>query len=168
MCGICGIVRSDSAAVERAPLEQMNAAITHRGPDSDGFYFAPGVGLAMRRLAIIDLQTGDQPIPNEDETVWVIQNGEIYNFPELRTELESRGHRFRTQSDTECIVHLYEEYGHDCVNTCAACLPLPFGTRARIDCCLAGTGWAKNRFITPFKTDTLFQFRASQPAQRVA
>jgi asparagine synthase (glutamine-hydrolysing) len=93
----------------------MNAAIRHRGPDSDGFYFAPGVGLGMRRLAIIDLQTGDQPIPNEDETAWVIQNGEIYNFHELRTKLERRGHHFRTRSDTECIVHLYEEYGQDCI-----------------------------------------------------
>ncbi|MEA3349560.1 MAG: asparagine synthase (glutamine-hydrolyzing), partial [Chloroflexota bacterium] len=116
MCGICGIIHPDQAPVERASLEAMNAAIVHRGPDSDGFYYHPGVGLAMRRLAIIDLHTGDQPIPNEDETIWVIQNGEIYNFPQLRANLEKRGHIFRTNTDTECIVHLYEEYGPNCVN----------------------------------------------------
>jgi asparagine synthase (glutamine-hydrolysing) len=94
----------------------MNGVIRHRGPDSDGFYVKAGVGLAMRRLAIIDLVTGDQPVSNEDESVRVVFNGEIYNFPELRPALEARGHSFRTRSDTEAIVHLYEEYGDDCVN----------------------------------------------------
>jgi len=115
MCGICGIILDKPHPVDKSTLEGMNAAIAHRGPDSDGFYFRPGVGLAMRRLAIIDLETGDQPIPNEDQTIWVVQNGEIYNFPELRAELEKRGHTFRTNTDTECIVHLYEEFGEDCV-----------------------------------------------------
>ncbi|MBM3145378.1 MAG: asparagine synthase (glutamine-hydrolyzing) [Chloroflexi bacterium] len=115
MCGICGIIHDKPQPVDRPALEGMNAALIHRGPDSDGFYIRPGVGLAMRRLAIIDLTTGDQPIPNEDETIWVVQNGEIYNFPELRADLEKRGHAFRTNTDTECIVHLYEEYGDDCV-----------------------------------------------------
>ena len=115
MCGICGISHLHNQPVEPAVLQALNAAIAHRGPDSDGFYHAPGVGLAMRRLAIIDLNTGDQPIANEDETIWIVFNGEIYNFPQLRPELERRGHHFRTNTDTEAIVHLYEEYGPDCV-----------------------------------------------------
>lgn len=115
MCGICGITHPNNQPVNRDTLAAMNAAIFHRGPDGDGFFYAPGVGLAMRRLAIIDLNTGDQPIPNEDESVWIVFNGEIFNFPALRADLEKRGHRFRTQTDTECIVHLYEEYGDDCV-----------------------------------------------------
>ena len=115
MCGICGIIHPDNQPVDRAALAAMNAAIFHRGPDGDGFFYAPGVGLAMRRLAIIDLSTGDQPIPNEDESAWIVFNGEIFNFHALRADLRKRGHRFRTQSDTECIIHLYEEYGDDCV-----------------------------------------------------
>ena len=115
MCGICGIVTGKQLSVDVEKLKGMNAAIAHRGPDSDGFYIRPGVGLAMRRLAIIDLTTGDQPISNEDETIWVIQNGEIYNFPALRSDLEQRGHQFRTNTDTECLVHLYEEYGDEFV-----------------------------------------------------
>ncbi len=115
MCGICGIIDTKPHPVDQSALEGMNAAIAHRGPDSDGFYIRPGVGLAVRRLAIIDLQTGDQPISNEDQTIWVVQNGEIYNFPELRADLEKRGHIFKTNTDTECIVHLYEEYGDECV-----------------------------------------------------
>ncbi len=116
MCGISGLVyRDPERPVEQAVLERMNAAIRHRGPDSDGFYFRPGVGLAMRRLAIVDLHTGDQPLSNEDGSVWIVFNGEIYNYPQLRPELEKRGHVFRTHSDTEAIVHLYEEHGLDCV-----------------------------------------------------
>ena len=115
MCGICGILRPDQGPIDRSLLERMNTTIIHRGPDGDGFYYAPGVGLAMRRLAIIDLNTGDQPIPNETESVWIVFNGEIFNFPELREQLQRRGHRFKTLTDTECIVHLYEEYGDDCV-----------------------------------------------------
>ncbi len=116
MCGISGLVYRDPARpVERAVLGRMNAAIRHRGPDSDGFYVKPGIGLAMRRLAIVDLQTGDQPLSNEDGSVWIVFNGEIYNYPQLRPELEKRGHVFRTHSDTEAIVHLYEEHGLDCV-----------------------------------------------------
>jgi asparagine synthase (glutamine-hydrolysing) len=115
MCGICGIVGSDQDNVDRNLLERMNQAIVHRGPDGEGFYVASGVGLAMRRLAIIDLNTGDQPIPNENNTVWIVFNGEIFNFPELRKKLEEKGHRFQTQTDTECIIHLYEEFGDDCV-----------------------------------------------------
>ena len=110
MCGICGIA-GPGADVEA--VRRMNARLVHRGPDSDGEFAADGVALAMRRLSIIDLEHGDQPIANEDGTVTVVQNGEIYNYRELRRELEGRGHRFRTASDTEVLVHLYEEHGED-------------------------------------------------------
>jgi asparagine synthase (glutamine-hydrolysing) len=94
----------------------MCRAITHRGPDDEGFHFEPGVGLGMRRLSIIDLDSGRQPVSNEDGSVWVVFNGEIYNFKELRRDLQGRGHVFSTRSDTETIVHLYEEYGSRCVD----------------------------------------------------
>jgi len=97
-------------------LERMNAVIHHRGPNSEGFYVNGATGLAVRRLAIIDLVTGDQPICNEDSTVWIVFNGEIYNYLELRSRLETKGHVFRTNSDTEVVVHLYEDYGPDCVD----------------------------------------------------
>src|SRR5438309_2244495 len=93
----------------------MCRTIVHRGPDDEGVYAQGPVGLGMRRLSIIDLAGGKQPIHNEDRTIWVVFNGEIYNFPELRTQLENRGHQFYTHSDTEVIVHLYEEMGRDCV-----------------------------------------------------
>jgi asparagine synthase (glutamine-hydrolysing) len=93
----------------------MCDAMVHRGPDDDGYYVAPGIGLGMRRLSIIDLATGRQPVHNEDRTVWVVFNGEIYNFRELRSVLERRGHRFYTDTDTEVIVHLYEQFGDACV-----------------------------------------------------
>src|SRR5437016_6307287 len=116
MCGICGIFHRDRARrVERDTLAEMNQRIVHRGPDDDGFLVEGNVGLAMRRLSIIDIETGHQPISNEDENVWIVYNGEIYNHQELRVDLERRGHRYRTKSDTETIVHLYEEYGRDCV-----------------------------------------------------
>jgi asparagine synthase (glutamine-hydrolysing) len=119
MCGICGIVERHGP-IDQQALRRMTAAIRHRGPDDEGFYFASeegsvGVGLGFRRLSIIDLVTGNQPIPNEDGTVRVVFNGEIYNYRELRSGLESRGHRFATGSDTEVIVHLYEELGPRCV-----------------------------------------------------
>jgi asparagine synthase (glutamine-hydrolysing) len=110
VCGICGIA-SANGAVDPARLEAMSATLIHRGPDSDGMLVDGPVGLAARRLAIIDLQTGDQPISNEDGAVHVIQNGEIYNYRELRADLERAGHRFSTTGDTEVIVHLYEEHG---------------------------------------------------------
>jgi asparagine synthase (glutamine-hydrolysing) len=111
MCGICGIAQLDGSRPDRDELERMNGALVHRGPDSAGLMVDGPVGLAMRRLSIIDLAGGDQPIANEDGTVHVIQNGEIYNYRELREELEAQGHRFRTHSDTEVIVHLYEQHG---------------------------------------------------------
>jgi asparagine synthase (glutamine-hydrolysing) len=114
MCGIVGIVRPGGQSVEEDVLASMCDAIRHRGPDDDGFYLRDSVGLAMRRLSIIDLAGGKQPIANEDETAWIVFNGEIYNYLELRARLEKLGHRFRTDSDTEAIVHAYDEYGADC------------------------------------------------------
>jgi asparagine synthase (glutamine-hydrolysing) len=116
MCGIVGqIYRDPERRVEPASLATMCAALVHRGPDDQGAYCVGNVGLAMRRLAIIDVNTGQQPIHNEDATVWTVYNGEIYNFRELRRELESRGHAFYTQTDTEVLVHLYEDHGVDFV-----------------------------------------------------
>jgi len=116
MCGILGIINLERGrpADERAARE-MAAAQVHRGPDDEGFYFNGPVALGMRRLAIIDLPGGHQPMANEDGSVWVVFNGEIYNFAELRAELLERGHQFRTHSDTEVLVHLYEEHGDDLV-----------------------------------------------------
>jgi asparagine synthase (glutamine-hydrolysing) len=116
MCGICGVFHSDrTQRVNRDLLVAMNRQIVHRGPDDDGFFVEENVGLAMRRLSIIDIETGHQPISNEDGSVRIVFNGEIYNHQDLRKDLQSRGHRYRTRSDTETIVHLYEEYGRDCV-----------------------------------------------------
>src|SRR5581483_4831723 len=116
MCGIAGIVSGSTAdSVDPASIVRMCDAIVHRGPDDAGTFVKGNAGLGMRRLSIIDLAGGHQPIFNEDRSVWIVFNGEIYNFPELRPELESKGHRFATHSDTETIVHLYEEMGADCV-----------------------------------------------------
>ena len=116
MCGICGVVsfRPNSPA-DRSTLLQMNASLQHRGPDDEGYYEDDQVSLAMRRLSIIDLHTGQQPISNESGDIWVVFNGEIYNFQKVRAALELRGHIFKTQTDTEIIVHAYEEYGDECV-----------------------------------------------------
>src|SRR5262249_30653037 len=101
MCGICGMFLSDGGAqVERERLAAMNHQIRHRGPDDGGLFVEGQVGLAMRRLSIVDLKTGHQPLSNEEENIWIVFNGEIYNHQQLRTELEAAGHRYRTKSDT--------------------------------------------------------------------
>lgn len=115
MCGIAGMVGRPGEVVDSTDLARMCQTIIHRGPDDEGIYTSGPVGLGMRRLSIIDLAGGRQPIHNEDKSLWAVFNGEIYNFPELREELEARGHRFYTHSDTEVILHLYEEMGSDCV-----------------------------------------------------
>ncbi|MGA7796305.1 MAG: asparagine synthase (glutamine-hydrolyzing) [Candidatus Acidiferrales bacterium] len=116
MCGICGkLVFDRQSQVSRTVLKGMADSIYHRGPDDEGFYFSGQVGLGFRRLSIIDLGGGHQPLCNEDESVWIVFNGEIYNYQELRQFLLSKGHQFRTQSDTEVIVHLYEELGEACL-----------------------------------------------------
>jgi asparagine synthase (glutamine-hydrolysing) len=113
MCGIFGYsnIKENGALLLRVMADQQ----LHRGPDSEGFHIDDGFGMGIRRLSVIDLVTGDQPITNEDKSVWVVCNGEIYNYQELTTELKQKGHRFCTNSDVECIVHLYEEYGIDCL-----------------------------------------------------
>ncbi len=117
MCGIAGIFDFRGPGdIDRCLLYRMTEIIAHRGPDGDGFHFAPGIGLGHRRLAIVDLVTGDQPQFNEDGTVCIIFNGEIYNFQPLMAELTALGHAFRTRSDTEVIVHAWEEWGEACLD----------------------------------------------------
>lgn len=115
MCGITGFVNSNGSAVDRPTLERMNLAIAHRGPDDDGFYLHENAALAMRRLSIIDVAGGQQPIHNTDKTKWIVFNGEIYNYQTLRDGLIERGHTLYTKSDTEVVLHLYDEYGADCL-----------------------------------------------------
>ena len=116
MCGIAGFVGHKTVAEARAIIERMTATLVRRGPDDQGTYVDQSSALGVRRLAVIDLHTGHQPVSNEDGTIWVVQNGEIYNFRSLRDQLRDLGHVFRTQSDTEVIVHAYEAYGEDCVS----------------------------------------------------
>ncbi|GJL58206.1 MAG: asparagine synthetase B [Nitrospirales bacterium] len=117
MCGLCGVVYSDpKRPVDRDMLHHMTNMMSHRGPGGAGYFVDPGIGLGFRRLSIIDLETGDQPISNEDNSVTVECNGEIYNYKELRQDLEAADHRFRTHSDAEVLVHLYEDYGVRCVD----------------------------------------------------
>jgi len=115
MCGIVGIVDLSSPP-ERAVMEKMCRIMTHRGPDGEGYYMNDSVALGHRRLSIIDIAGGKQPMSNEDGSIWLTYNGEVYNFPELRKDLISRGHKFRTRSDTETIIHAYEEYGVNCLD----------------------------------------------------
>src|SRR5215813_2133324 len=116
MCGICGKVGLDEGArIAPGLVERMMKRLEHRGPDDNGMYSEPQAVLGHTRLSIIDLKSGQQPITNENGTVWIVFNGEIYNYRGLRNELVQKGHRFATQTDTEVIVHLYEEYGPECV-----------------------------------------------------
>jgi len=117
MCGICGFIHFDGLrSASENILRAMTDTLAHRGPDDAGYYLGRGAALGHRRLSIIDLKTGHQPIFNEDKTLVIVYNGEVYNFPELKEALVKKGHRFSTHSDTEVILHAYEEYGEDCVN----------------------------------------------------
>lgn len=115
MCGIAGIVAANGG-VDQDVLQRMSRHLRHRGPDAEGYFITQQVGLGHRRLSIIDLGSGEQPMTNENGTIWIVFNGEIYNFQELRARLEGLGHSFRTKSDTEVIVHAYEQYGTGCVH----------------------------------------------------
>lgn len=115
VCGVAGIVRPTGRSVEKSVLQRMISLVNHRGPDAMGFHTAGSVGLAHARLSIIDVSGGQQPMNNEDGTVWITFNGEIFNYIELRDDLIKKKHRFQTQSDTEVIIHLYEEKGENCV-----------------------------------------------------
>jgi asparagine synthase (glutamine-hydrolysing) len=115
MCGLTGIFEYERPTeIPKELVHRMNETIVHRGPDDEGIFVGPGIGLGFRRLSIIDLAGGHQPISNEDGSIWVMLNGEIYNYPDLRKEMLAKGHTIATRSDTETIVHLYEEYGEDC------------------------------------------------------
>jgi asparagine synthase (glutamine-hydrolysing) len=115
MCGLTGIFEYERwTEISKEQVHRMNETIVHRGPDDEGIFVGPGIGLGFRRLSIIDLSGGHQPLSNEDGSIWVMLNGEIYNYPELRKEMLEKGHTLATRSDTETIVHLYEEYGEDC------------------------------------------------------
>jgi asparagine synthase (glutamine-hydrolysing) len=117
MCGICGLVTSSPAgAISASLLEAMCRTIVHRGPDDEGIHIGRGAALGARRLSIVDVEGGHQPLANEDGTIWAAHNGEVYNFPELRDELIAKGHRFTTRTDTETIVHSYEEWGEEFVH----------------------------------------------------
>jgi asparagine synthase (glutamine-hydrolysing) len=115
MCGIAGFINAEGILADAGTLRRMASVLRHRGPDGEGFWLEGRAGLGHRRLSIIDIAGGTQPMANEDGSVWVTFNGEIYNEPELRDRLIAKGHRFATQSDTECLVHLYEEFGPDFV-----------------------------------------------------
>ncbi|HEX5328111.1 MAG TPA: XrtA/PEP-CTERM system amidotransferase [Acetobacteraceae bacterium] len=142
MCGLAGIFDPDGAAgIDAALLRRMTAAIRHRGPDGDGFLLEPGIGLGHRRLAIIDPRGGQQPMYNEDSSVGIVFNGIIYNFRELRTELQARGHIFRTNCDTETIIHAWEDWGEDCLQ--------------RLDGFFALALWDRNRRVLFLARDRL-------------
>ena len=114
MCGICGIYSADSPP-DKEQLIDMRDSMAHRGPDDCGLFIQNDIGLAMRRLSVIDLETGKQPMTNEDDSLVLVFNGEIYNYVELRNNSLKNRHSFKTKSDTEVIVHLYEDYGAECV-----------------------------------------------------
>ncbi len=117
MCGIVGVLRADGAPIPGALLEGMRDSLVHRGPDDAGLYLKGPVGLGVRRLSVLDLTpTGHQPMGNHDGTLWIVFNGEIYNYVELAQELRSAGHRLVSQSDTEVLLHLYEQFGTECLH----------------------------------------------------
>ena len=116
VCGLVGVYGSGGGTVARELLYAMGGELVHRGPDGTGAYFDGAFGMLSTRLSIVDIEGGDQPLPNETARYWVMQNGEIFNHPELRTELESRGHRFATHCDTEVLVHAFEEWGAHCLD----------------------------------------------------
>jgi asparagine synthase (glutamine-hydrolysing) len=140
MCGICGVVSAGARSDLGDLARRMSGAMVHRGPDAAGHLDEPGIAMSMRRLSIIDRATGQQPMLNEDGDIAVILNGEIYNFQDLRTELEKKGHRFRTLSDTEAIVHAYEEWGEGCLNRLRGMFALAIYDRRRADVREGGCG----------------------------
>ena len=117
MCGICGQIKiASDEPVDQETIRRMSQTMFHRGPDDEGYFFDRSLGLGFRRLSIIDLAGGHQPMSDAEESVWIVFNGEIYNYQELRAELEGRGHKFRTSSDTEVIIHGYKQWGTEVFN----------------------------------------------------
>jgi len=146
----------------------MNAAIMHRGPDSDGFHVAEGVGLAMRRLAIIDVKGGDQPISNEDDSIWIVYNGEIYNYPEMHAELEKRGHHFKTQAILNVWFTFMRMKARHAFSIFVACLPLRYGTRINIVYCLRAIVSQETHLLHDSKWGIIFLFGVERLAQGIA
>lgn len=145
---MCGIVGLTAGVVDRERLARASDCQAHRGPDDAGVYFGDGVGLAARRLSIIDLAGGHQPLSNERGDIWITFNGEVMNAPELRATLQASGHYFRTLSDTEVIVHAYEEWGDDCVTRLRGMFAFGIGMNRVAGCYLPAIASASNRSIT--------------------
>jgi asparagine synthase (glutamine-hydrolysing) len=148
MCGIAGFVNSPGREADRAIVERMTATLAHRGPDGDGVYCDGPAALGHRRLSIIDLSGGAQPMSNEDGSIWVSYNGELYNEPELRRELEAKKHRFRTACDTESLVHLYEEEGPEFVHRLNGMFALAIWDKNAAGWYWRGTAWARSPCTT--------------------
>jgi len=157
MCGIAGVVSTTRESnITEALVHHMCDQIVYRGPDDEGLYVADGAGLGMRRLSIIDLSGGHQPVFNEGRSAWIVFNGEIYNFPELRPELESRGHRFYTNTDTEVIIHLYEEMGADCVKKLRGMFALAIYDKTKRKLTLARDRFGKKPLHYAFHNGNLY------------
>jgi asparagine synthase (glutamine-hydrolysing) len=157
MCGIAGVVSATRESnITEALVRHMCDQIVHRGPDDEGLYVADGAGLGMRRLSIIDLAGGHQPVFNEDRSAWIVYNGEVYNFPELRPELEKRGHRFYTKTDTEVIIHLYEEMGAECVTKLRGMFSLAIYDRTKRKLVLARDRLGKKPLHYALRKDKLY------------
>ena len=149
MCGIAGKIDFSGAVVPESVISRMCATVVHRGPDAGGTHSAPYIGLGERRLSIIDLaERANPPLTNEDATIWIVFNGEIYNFRELRATLIREGHQFRTQGDTEVVLHLYEKHGVRCIEHLRGMFALEFGI-PRSDCSSEhATGWGRSHLCT--------------------
>ena len=164
MCGIAGQFNFERREpVERETIVRMARSIAHRGPDDEGFFIAGPVGLGFRRLSIIDLAGGHQPMSDAEETVWIIFNGEIYNYKELRAELQSKGHQFRTNSDTEVIIHGYKEWGTDVFNHLNGMFGLAIWDVRKERSSWRVTPWASSWSITRSTMASLHLDRKSEP-----
>lgn len=157
MCGICGIVSSEGIGPgDRVALEGMCRTLRHRGPDDEGYYVDRWAALGMRRLSIIDLATGQQPVTNEEGKVWLVFNGEIYNYRELRQRFEREGHVFASQSDSEVIVHAYEAYGERCLQLLNGMFALAIWDTRRISAdCVRRRGYFEAETVTRWVTEHL-------------
>ncbi len=159
MCGIAGLVDLRPCRDEADALKRICARMAHRGPDGDGVHVDGPVALAHRRLSIIDLAGGVQPMSNQDGSIWVTFNGEIYNFEELKRELCSHGHRFVTRSDTEVLLHAYERWGQECVERFRGMFAFGIWDARRRTLFLRATASARSRFTTPSSTASLSSLR---------
>jgi asparagine synthase (glutamine-hydrolysing) len=165
MCGIAGFYLREGQA-SLATVRAMCDQIRHRGPDDEGYHVEGGCAIGMRRLSIIDLSTGHQPMANEDESVWVVFNGEIYNYQELRRDLRARGHRFVTNSDTETLVHLYEEQGAEGLRRLRGMFAYAIWDARSGDFTGARPLWKEAALLCGVAGGALFRKRAEMPACR--